>query len=539
MQAPTATLETLREQHEALILRAETAKLEGIVRGLELSNRLVESEWGDLVDRREYLYDTPGWNRRYDYRITSPGDRARGKCTPFFENETDLANIRGIGRYLATAVEHGVTALESLINYTIGTGFTYKVATRDESETKKPLVAEVQRALEEILQGNSWTGDKETEAFYRAPRDGETILWAKDEGGFPLILLAEPDYLREPAQVRDLEDWLGEDGGGYDWSFGVATQSGRHDRPYGYFLQWEGSASDWDVAPASEVSHIKLNVDRMVKRGISDFYAAYLTLERAAKLLGNTLQGAAIQATIAYIKEAAAGTPSDAITTARNTRATHSQTESTQRGTTRTVYGEKFYPGRVIDASNVKYHAGPLGQSQAPVYETIVQLALRVVGARWSMPEYMISGDASNANYSSTLVSGGPFDRATQRRQAFYKRHFEDVIWKCLAVYVRRGRFMSLGIGTLSDLKREVQLKIDAPPAAIQDKVQEEEIRDKQQAAGILSKKTRSALSDLDYDIEQANIREQAPAPADVVAAAMESLRTTEEARALLEALYP
>ena len=39
----------------------------------------------------------------------------------------------------------------------------------------------------------------------------------------------------------------------------------------------------------------------------------------------------------------------------------------------------------------------------------IVQAGLRALGNRWDMPEYMISGDSSNANYASTLVSGAPF----------------------------------------------------------------------------------------------------------------------------------
>ncbi|MCI0361723.1 MAG: hypothetical protein L0211_24830, partial [Planctomycetaceae bacterium] len=57
----TVNLESLRQRHETLTLQAECHELERIVRGEELASRLVESEWGELVDRREYLFDTPGW----------------------------------------------------------------------------------------------------------------------------------------------------------------------------------------------------------------------------------------------------------------------------------------------------------------------------------------------------------------------------------------------------------------------------------------------------------------------------------------------
>lgn len=523
------SLDALREQYDELTMRAEVAALKKLVEGHEMAGRLVESDqWGDLVNRREYLFDTPGWGRgQYDYRITSPDDRKRGKCTPFFENEQDLANIRGIGRYLAGATEIAIGAVETLLNYTCGNGLTYEAepleenpgedasrspddpqnaAARQHKSRTDRLVKEVQVALDEILEANRWEGDQEAEVMLRAIRDGESILWVQDEGGMPLVRTIEPDYLTEPASTSRLEDYLG--CGGYDWSFGIATMPGRHDRPYAYFVQWEGSASDWDVAPAHEVVHIKANVDRGVKRGISDFYGPYLTIERAGKLLGNTLQGAAIQATIAYIKEHAGGTNTDAITSHRNTRATHTGQVQTPTGV-KTIYGEKFTPGRVIDTVGTKYHAGPLGQPAHRMYVEVMQAALRIVGARWSMPEYMISGDASNANYASTLVSGSPFVRATERRQGKFKGEFSRLMWIALGHLVRRGRFRQFGIHTLAELKQQVQLKVEAPAVAIADKEAEETIRETRHRNGILSKRTWAGQVDLDYDIEQANILEE------------------------------
>ncbi len=537
--APTAEpLTKLREQYESLALRAELQQLERIVKAEELSSRLIESEWGSLVDRREYLHDTPGWGRAYS-RIATSGDRVRGQSFPVFENEQDLQEIVGIGRYIAAETEIGVGAIESLINYTLGTGFEYLVEPLDEDDGDTALVREVQRAIDEILEGNQWTGDKETDSFVRAHRDGECFRWAKDEGGFPLIVTPEPSYVTEPQQVRELEEYLGTSG--FVWSFGIATRENCHDRPHAYFFKWDG---DWDVAPAAEVSHIKLNVDRGVKRGVSDFFPSNMTVEQAVKLFRNVMQGSAVQASIAYIKEHAVGTTGEQITTARNTRATNIRQESTQAGTVRTIYGEKFAPGRVVETVGTKYHAGPLGQPSHPLYITVIQAALRMIGLRWSMPEYMVSADASNANYASTLVAGSPFIRATERRQAFHKRHNEELLWKCLAVYVRRGRFP--GVFTLAELKRAVQLKIEAPSAAISNRLEEESIRDKQQAAGILSKKTRAAQSNLDFEIEQANIAEQTPAAPPLVlpkqaalAGALESVRTKAEAIAVLSECYP
>lgn len=569
---------------------------------------LFEQEFGDIVNRREFLFDTPGFGfGNYDQRVTSASDRVRGKCSPFFENEMDLAAIRGIARFLAGTTEIAIGALENLTSYTIGNGLTYTVEPKRESHkvdsATEPLTPEqaedkkedirarqatraVQEALDEALEANQWVGDKEAEAFRRSHRDGECFIWVREYSGQPQIMLVEPDYITEPVPSREVEDYCGCQPG-LEWSFGIASDHCDMERRHAYFVKWPGGAgTDWDVAPTGEMVHVRLNVDRGVKRGISDFYAAYVNMERAAKLLGNTLQGAAIQATIAYIKEHVAGTTSDSITSTRNARSDFTATFNRPGGGSRQIRQEKFFPGRVIDTTGTKYHAGPLGQSSAPTYIDVVQAGLRIVGARWAMPEYMISGDASNANYSSTLMSGGPFDKATQRRQGLYKRHFAEVCWKVLGILASRGRFREHGILSLRDLKKVLQVKVEAPAVAVQDRKQEEEIRQIRHDAGILSKKTWAAQAELDFEVELANgAAEKAepspfgapPVPGQppnqpplpqprqaskfrrlgqppekdagdanaeakrqaIVAAALESVRTTAEARAVLSEAYP
>lgn len=548
---------------------------------------LLEQEFGDIVNRREFLFDTPGFGfGNYDSRISSPSDRERGKCSPFFESEQDLAQIRGIARFLAGTTEIAIGALENLTSYTIGNGFTYTVEPKDETADTAldPIVKAVQEALDNALEANEWVGDKEAESFRRAHRDGEAFIWVREYDRQPQILLVEPDYITEPVPAREVEDYCGCHPG-LEWSFGIASDHCDMERRQAYFVKWPGSRQDWDVAKADEMTHIRLNVDRGVKRGISDYYAGYLTMERAAKLLGNTMQGAAIQASIAYIKEHVQGTTSDSITSARNTRTDATSTFNRPGGGSRQVRQERFFPGRVIDTVGTKYHAGPLGQSSAPTYIDVVQAGLRIVGARWAMPEYMISGDASNANYSSTLMSGGPFDKATQRRQGLYKRHFQGVCWRVLSILANQGKFREHGIFSIRDLKKLLQIKVEAPAVAVQDREAEERIREIRHDAGILSKKTWAAQAELDYDLELANGAKEKveasplagafpmpgqpgkpPVPpaqggasrfrrlgqppekqqADpraarqsTVAAALESVRTTDEARAVLQEAYP
>ena len=57
----------------------------------------------------------------------------------------------------------------------------------------------------------------------------------------------------------------------------------------------------------------------------------------------------------------------------------------------------------------------PAAGIDAGRYVAVLQAELRAVASRLVMPEFMLSSDASNANYSSTMVAEGPavkmFDR--------------------------------------------------------------------------------------------------------------------------------
>lgn len=562
MTTATATLDTLREQHEALRLQSEIVDLERSIQLADIENRMVlreSDQWGELVNRREYLSDTPGFGfgAAYDNRIANPSDRKGGKCTPIFENEQDLAWIRGIGRFIADHYEIAIGALENLTGYTIGTGFTYEVKSKRKSQANEQLIAAVQEAIDETAEANSWTGDLEDELFRRSRKEGEFFLWIRENGlGPATFTLVDPGFVTEPADPRTLEDHLSLEG--LCWTFGIATDQGDVERRHGYFIQRDGDPADWEFAPANRMVHCRLNVDRGIKRGVSDFYAAYQNLERASKLLSNTLQGAAIQASIAFIREHVAGTAQSTIESFARTKADSTSYATKQNGGVKQINQQKYLPGKVIDTAGTKYHAGPLGQSSAPTYIDVMQAGLRIVGARWTMPEYMVSGDASNANYSSTLVAGGPFDRATKRRQAFYERHFTAAFWAALGIYCRQGRFTEYGINTVSELKQIVEVTTEAPGVAVQDDAAQEVIRETRFRNGILSRRTWAAQADLDFDNEVAEGAKpeevgipgqafgqpgafgQQPNPKQTaVAAALESVQTTEEARAILMEAYP
>jgi hypothetical protein len=496
------SLQQLRDRREALRLRLETADVQRQLEWAEHHRRTVELRegFGELVHPREYLFDTPGFGLdRLEPRFSRPEDRRHGRNAPHFETEEDLARIRGVARWLAATDETSIGVLENLTNYVVGTGFTYTVVERTGGAAPRGLVDAVQRMVDEFQEQNAWRR-VEREAFARSRRDGEVFLRLLPNAGSVRVRFVEPELVTRPDDARFLSEYAG--AYDLDWEFGVATDLGDAETVHGYHVDHSGDGREWEYVPAESLEHVKLNVDSGVKRGLSDFYAAASEIEQAGKLAHNTAEGAAIQATIAYIKEAAVGTGRDSLESHRAAHTDWTVQHPTPDGGSRSVRYEKFHPGRVITTAGMKYHAGPLGGSNAPTFIEVIQMVLRRVGQRWSMPEYLVSGDASNANYSSTLVAESPFVKAAESKQMFYEEAFRSLHWKMLRIAHAYDAFARWDVD-FARLRRLVKLRLETPRVSVRNRSEETNIRGTLHAAGILSRRTWAALEELDYDVER------------------------------------
>ena len=87
----------------------------------------------------------------------------------------------------------------------------------------------------------------------------------------------------------------------------------------------------------------------------------------------------------------------------------------TNAATGRTSHFRRYAPGTILDAVAGTDYEFPAAGIDAARYVTVLQAELRAIASRLVMPEFMLSSDASNANYSSTMVAEGPavkmFDR--------------------------------------------------------------------------------------------------------------------------------
>jgi len=443
---------------------------------------------------------------------SNPEDRDRGDNRPIWQTESELAEIRGACRIVSAINEVGIGITEAATNYTIGQGITVEIGLKGSagSGAESELTLACQAVLDEFFERTGFICDADREIFKRAFRDGECFAELPDIGGGRCdIAFVEPDWITEPDAPRVVEDFFGWPS--YDWKYGIASPWGRARRScphYGFFVSEQ--PGDWDVVASDAMLYYRRNVDRNVRRGLSDLYPCIREFAASERLLGNSLVGASAQAAIAYIRQYNPGTNDSQMRDVRSSLTAEAGTDPTTGNSRRAAPSR---PGTVLDIKGADYLYGPLGQPQGRNYIEILQAGLRVIGTRWNMPEYMVSGDASNGNFASTLVAEAPFTKYIEVQQAqIINQAYLPLVWRVLAIASAAGRLPPIEV-----LRSQLSVNVTLPTVAVRNRIEEHTINQSLHDNGIMSKPTWAAKEGLDLDDERESgavaINAATPAP--------------------------
>jgi len=473
------------------------------VRGLKLQaeQRLLES-WsgsytgnnhGDLVD------PTDAWRNGDEWwwpTGTTQQQRRDGSNYPFVQNEQQLLWLRNTVRILVETSSLARGVLKQLTNFTIGDGFKYQAVAESEKDTPPDLVAGVQAVLDEFLDLNDWC-ELEQELFRRSRRDGEYFLrYFPQRDGMTEVRVVEPEHIVQPPDSEFKE-----------WGWGIRTELDDIQTVLAYWVRVDEADAGEEVTP-EELDHVKLNVDRNIKRGMSDFYCCTESLDGVRKLLRNLREGAAIQAAIAGIwqyESAGSAAVSGLITDIRDKGRQYPNDPIKGRPTNY----QKIEPGTFIHTPKGRvFLPPPMASQNSPNHIAIVQAILRAVGAGWCMPEFMISGDASNANYASILISGSPFVREVKTTQSFYRTRFLRTIWRAIGNAHEAGRFPGY---RWDDILTLVDIQCEPPTPEINNRLEEAQVKAIEHVHGVVSTQTWRQQSGYDNDQEVVNIHEEPP----------------------------
>ncbi len=427
-----------------------------------LGERLCEAYddlWDLFVDPRDAYRDPDGtaWMR------LSP---ARGGPGGGFD-ERQLAEFRDECRLLAATNEFAINGHENRINYIVGAGHRYRAVARPGRAADDALTAAVQEVIDEFLAENDWRR-RQQEIVRRMDRDGECFLRLFPQwNGVAKVRFVEPEQVAAPPE-RAADQQA---------RFGIVAAADDAETPLGFFI-------DGRLIDARWIQHRKANVDANVRRGLPLFLPVRKNLRRAEKLLRNMSVVSEIQSAIAIIRKHTAS--------AAGLDQFLAQSADAAPGAPRPGVPLFHYaPGTILDAGAGTQYEFPAAGIDAARFVAVLQAELRAIASRLVMPEFMLTSDASNANYASTMVAEGPAVRMFERLQ-------HDLMADDCALLMRVVRSAVAAERLPPEALRQVTITAAAPSLASRDRLRDAQADRILVAAGAMSVETMAVRHGLD-----------------------------------------
>lgn len=395
-----------------------------------------------------------------------------------YSSEHDLSVIRDEARFYAQAHPFAISAIENRTSYVVGTGHTYKLRPRPGASVEQATLEKIEREILNFQEENEWFA-RQAEIQRRLDRDGEVFLRFFVVDGRLLVRFVEPEQVAAPSTNREAQ-------------YGIETDSDDAESVRAYWVRRRPDEPySFERVAADQIQHRKANVDRTAPRGLPLLYSIRNNLRRSWKLLRNMSTVASIQAAIAIVRKhtgAKAGTIQQYVGNLAAAKSTD------QNGNQKTY--QQYPPGAIVDLpSGVEYDFPASGINVAN-YVDALQAELRAIAARLCMPEYMLSGDASNANYASTMVAEGPAVKIFERLQSEMIWWDYKVIQRALRTAERAGRLPD-GVSAL------VEIDAEAPMVMTRDRLKEAQADQILLTLGVVSPQTVAARHGYDYQQER------------------------------------
>lgn len=355
--------------------------------------------------------------------------KRNGQFFPLYRSEGELALLRFPSRWLCATNSYAIGLVNGLTGYMIGSGLTYRVTTKkkEDAESNADLVAVLQSIVDDTLEANEWYGGElpgfEEEYFQRTVEDGEAIAthWLGADG-MTQFRFAEPEQLTAPR---------GETNG--EWSYGVKVDPKDAERPLAYNIAYDEAKQECEEFDPEHVTHFRRNVKRASKRGVPDFsHLSYESLDAAAKLIGNSGEAAAQQASIVAVMTHKTGTQSEIEAVAMGHDFNDWNPYSGQQIGVRK--SRKGTTEHIPDSQS--YTTGPAA-SNATAHLEILHALIRCGGVRWNAPDWLGSGNASGNTFANADASLTTFINRVIREQRRYCAAYKRMVWWAVEQFVR------------------------------------------------------------------------------------------------------
>ncbi len=363
--------------------------------------RLVQEQLIALAEANEPVAEDPGrWQPVGELGSTmSDGERQ---------------DLRSRARTLVAQNPHAKNILRLMESYVTGPGLRLSHQIRPGLPTIDSLLDGDLLGLADRLWGDFLSANVTHYSFReharRSWRDGECFLRQYSEYQWPPAV-----RFLDPETIGACPD--------FPMSQGILTDPEDVESPQEYLRVDPLQGGLAERIPASEILHTRVGVDSNQKRGVTVLAPILGTLDCYEKWIDTELHARKLQASIVLWRKVQ-GSPQQV-------------QASADTGGQRT---ERFKPGSILttnQATEIKFlqpdtnfgDAVPLGR-----------LLLLSVAAGVGLPEFMLTSDASNANFASTMVAEGPAVKLFQSEQLFFAKEFTRLWRWVMEVAIQQGR---------------------------------------------------------------------------------------------------
>ncbi len=389
-----------------------------------------------------------------------------------YSDQATLELVRSECRFLANKNPFAICGHESRRNYVVGWGFVYTVSAKDKNGGDEAMVEKAKKVVDDFCKRIHW-GQLESDLLYFRDRDGATLLrYHQAVTGEWTVRRLEIDQLKAPHDSKD--------------AFGIKRNEVDFDTIEGYWI-------DGEYIEASEVQLRTRKACRVHQLGVPLFYGGKSHLHAAVKILRNIAALTNIQSAIGAIRKfvgAAASTVKTAVKAGANASKS-SNAPGFGNGQSNERLGQEMPPGTVINTNDQVDWQFPTMGNDPTKHIPPVQAELRAAGASASMPEYMFTGDASNANFASTQVAKDP------AMKSFLKVQFEEVEYN--REVIERLLVHSLG----DEILDIIEVQVEPPPLDTENRKEKAEVDKILLDMRVKSPQEISAEHGLDYEQQQ------------------------------------
>lgn len=422
-----------------------------------------------------------------------------GEQLPIYLNWWQLKSIRDRARFVHSTNEFAQGLVQCFQSFVVGaTGFKWRVASIDlKNPVPEEYLKRCQIALDMFREYNNLV-EVENEIVYRLHIDGEVFLRKFPQAnGMLVIRFIEPELVRGYSQ----------DMGNPAESFGIVTDKDDINTVLGYNVILKPyETQEPTLIRSKDIIHIKIGTNSNAKRGLTTFYPVFQNLANCEDILASTVTMAKARAKIAMIKKINNVTP-DSMSDLVNSQvdATISGPLNNTNGT-ETIKLERFGYGSIITApANIDYEFPGANVDAAGLIQ-VLQANLRSIATRFGISETLMSGDASNNNYSSALIAEAPARRTFERWQGIIGRQLAESRFQPNRSLAWEQLYLAADHGIIPEsILQNIRITSEAFSLQSREHQKEAEMNNMYHSMGVKSIQTIRAELGLDNDTESSN----------------------------------